>query len=269
VYHRILIPVSGPNEVESLIRFGANLLDADGEIRLLHVIPTTSLPELTRRWRASVRIVVPAHETGAALDIRVDPEVRAGHDVAGEILETAESHAADAILLTLGSDRRGRNPFIGRTSSSLLQHAHSDVLIVNRIALLAEAVPRILLPTVGGPPSPKAIHVAEEIAMRNRGAPVIAMTIGAKERPDTSGAAPPTHTPRGVPFQHRYSVLPETRLLRRRRLPEVILQHAAKERYGLLILSEPASPGEGPLLTRRLLEDLFRDAPCPVLAVRG
>ncbi len=66
-----------------MIRFGAMLLDPDGEIRVLHIIPTTTLPQVAREWRNSVNLVVPAHEAAAALDVRVDPEVRASTDVPG------------------------------------------------------------------------------------------------------------------------------------------------------------------------------------------
>ncbi|HEY6237592.1 MAG TPA: universal stress protein, partial [Thermoplasmata archaeon] len=162
MYRRLLIPVTEPSEVEPMIRFGADLLDADGEIRVLHVIPTTTLPEVTRQWRSSVNLVIPAHEAGAALDVRVDPEVRAAVDVAAEILESAESHSIDGILMTLRGDRRSRNPFVGHTASSVLHHAHCDVMVVNRLALVEEKVQRILLPTLSASAPPKAMRLAEE-----------------------------------------------------------------------------------------------------------
>jgi nucleotide-binding universal stress UspA family protein len=268
MYRKILVPVDEPTEVEPLIRFGAALLDADGEVRVLHVIGSGSLPAVTRAWRQSVNLVVPAHEAGAALDVRVDPEVRAANDVAGEILESAETHGVDAILMTLRGSRRSHNPFVGHTSSSVLHHAHADVLIVNRLALLEERIPRILIPTIGGPPPPKALQVAEELAMRHKGSPVITLAIGTKERPSDTGPAGPTRSPRGVPIERRDSFFSKA-LLGRRRLPELILQQASRERYGLLLVADALSPMEGPLLTRRFLEELFRRAPCPVMAIRG
>ena len=264
MYRRILIPVQEASEVEPLIRFGSSLLDADGVIRVLHVIPTTTLPEVTREWRKSVGLVVPAHETGAALDVRVDPEVRASVDVAGEILESTETHSIDAILMTLRGDRRSRNPFVGHTSSSVLHHAACDVLIVNRLGLVEEKVQRILLPAINGTASPKAMQIAEEIAVRNQGAPIVTLSIGSE-----AGGEEPARSPRGLPLLHRHSLLSPAILGRRRQLPDVILQQAARERYGLLVVGDSADRRESPLLTRRFLEELFRAAPCPVLAVRG
>jgi nucleotide-binding universal stress UspA family protein len=267
VYRRLLIPTNEPSEVEPLIRFGAQLLDADGEIRLLHIIPTTTLPEVTRLWRASVNLVVPAHETGAALDIRVDPEVRASRDVPTEILESAETHSVDAILLTLRGDRRGRNPFVGHTASALLHHASCDVVVVNRLGLIEEKVPRILIPTFSGTPPPKALQLAEEVALRHKGIPIITLSIAAQGGPDAESETP-SRSPRGVPLRRRHSLFSKT-LLGRRRLPELILRESARERYGLLVVGEESSASEGPLLTRRFLEELFRAAPCPALAIRG
>ncbi|HTT35509.1 MAG TPA: universal stress protein [Thermoplasmata archaeon] len=267
MYRRILIPVDEPSEVEPLVRFGAGLLDADGEIRVLHIIPTTSIPEVTREWRASVNIVVPAHEAGAALDVRVDPEVRASTDVTGEILESAESHAVDAILMTLRGDRRSRNPFVGHTASALLHHAPCDVLIVNRLALADETVHRIILPTFQPTPPPKVLAVGEELAVRHHGIPLIALQLGPLG-PDAT-VPPPTRSARGIaihfhPVAGRGSVH-----VSRRRLPETILAAAARERFGLLLVGEESVRPGVPLVTRRFLDELFRNAPCPVIAIHA
>jgi nucleotide-binding universal stress UspA family protein len=270
MYRRILVPVQVPSEVEPLIRFAAMLLDADGEIRVLHVIPTTTLPEVTREWRASVHLVIPAHETGADLDVKVDPEVRAATDVPGEILESAESHNVDAILLSLRGDRRSRNPFVGHTATGILHHARADVLILNRLALALDKIPRILLPTLRDMPSPTAVRVAEEVAVRIPQAPVIVIALGSRRgAAEEEPPGPDGKGPRGTPILRKRSFFPGAILGRRHRLPDLILQAAARERFGLLIVGEEADEAGGPLLTRRFIEELFRAAPCPVMAVRG
>lgn len=268
MYRRLLIPVSQPAEVEPLIRFGAQLLDAGGEIRVLHVIHATSLPEVTREWRASVNLMIPAHEAGAALDVPVDPEVRASPDLAGEILESAETHAVDGILMTLRGRRSGRIPFVGHTATAILQHADADVLVVNRLALAAQSVSRILVPSFTAATPPKAMRIAEELALHHRAAPIVALTLSAEPLPEARATLAP-RSPRGLELRHRHTILPESLLGRRHRLPDMILAAAARERYGFLLLAEDRSRAWGPLLTRRFLEVLFRNAPCPVMAVRG
>ncbi len=268
MYREILVPVQEPSEVEPLVRFAAQFLDADGTIRVLHVIPSTTLPEVTREWRNSVHLVVPAHEAGAALDVRVDPEVRAASDVPGEILESAESHNVDAILLTLRGSKRGRNPLVGHTASGILQHAPRDVLVANRLALTADRIPRVLVATFQPMPPPRAMQVAELVSVRNDSAPVVALTLGSPGPGDDGSPVHEGRSARGIPFTRKRSFISGALLGRRGRAPELILQAAARERFGLLIVGEEEDRAGGRLLTRRFLEELFRAAPCPVVALR-
>lgn len=271
MYRRVLIPVATPQEVDPLVRFGADLLDPAGELRVLHVVPAVTIPEVTRLWRASVNIVIPAHEAGAALDVAVEPEVRSGKDVPGEILETAESHSIDAILLTLGGDRRSRLPFVGHTATALLQHAPCDVLIANRLALTGAQYDKILLPTLTPQAPPKALQLAEQVAIRHPGTHIVTMHLAPRAGP--GAAAEPLGpeeltTPRGVPHRRARVHLPQAFLGRARGLADAILAASSKERYGLLVVADDRTRREAPLLTRRFVEDLFREAPCPVLALR-
>jgi len=265
MYRQILVPVQVPAEVEPLVRFAAQLLEPDGEIRVLHVIPTTTLPEVAREWRASVNLVVPAHEVGAVLDVKVDPEVRAATDVPGEILESAEAHDVDAIVFTLRGAHRSRNPFVGHTATALLQHAGADVLVVNRLALATESTPRVLVPTFGARPASRPLALAEEISVKAGGVPVVTLALGGT---GGSTSTAPERTSRGVPTVRHVLTYPGALVGRRRRLPDVILSAAARERYGLLLVGEEQVAG-GSLLTRRFLDELFRRAPCPVVAVRA
>jgi nucleotide-binding universal stress UspA family protein len=267
MYRRLLVPVTEVSEVEPLLRFGASLLDADGEIRMLHIIQHSSLPEITRGWRSSVNMVIPAHEAGAALDIRVEPEVRASTDVPGEILDSVESHGIDAILMTLRGSKQSRNPFVGHTASGILHHATCDVLILNRLALAHEKIPRILLPTFSEAPPTKALRIAEELSVRGHGIPILTLQLSARE----GGEPLPTEdvSPRGLPLVRRQRFFSSSLLGRRHRLPELILSQAARERYGFLLVGDEGKRPEAPLLTRSFLEELFRGAPCPVMAVHG
>jgi nucleotide-binding universal stress UspA family protein len=271
VYRRLLLPVSSPSEVEPLLKFAATFLEADGEIRVLHVISNHSLPEVIREWRSSVNIVIPAHEAGAALDVRVDPEVRASTDVAGEILDSAETREVDAIIMTLRGDRRERNPFVGHTASAILHHAACDVIVVNRLALAGEKVARVLVPSFQSSPPPKVLRLAEEVAVRHPGIPIISLGLGPSTEPAIvvpEGEDPP-RTPRGLPLIHRRPTSSRSLLGRRHRLPELILAAAARERYGMLIVGEDPGSPTGAILNRRFLDDLFRNAPCPVVAIHG
>jgi nucleotide-binding universal stress UspA family protein len=271
MFRHLLIPVAGPSEVEPLVRFGAALLDADGEIRVLHVIASDSLPEVIRDWRSSLDIVVPAHEVAAALDVHVDPEIRASADVAGEILDSAENREVDAILMTLRADRRERNPFVGHTASAILHHAACDVVVVNRLALTGDRISRVLVPSFQEHPPPKVLRLAEQIAVHHQGIPIVTLGLGGlagEPGPEATVETLP-RSRRGLPLLHRRATSARGFLGRRHRLPEVILAEASRERYGLLVVGEDPASQSGTLLTRRFLDELFRRAPCPVVAIRG
>ncbi|MGB6501713.1 MAG: universal stress protein [Thermoplasmata archaeon] len=267
MYRKILVPVAVPSEVEPMIRFAAMLLETDGEVRVLHLIPAATLPEVTREWRASVNLVVPAHEAGAALDVRVEPEVRLASDIPTAILESAESHGADAIFLTLRGDKRSRNPLVGHTATGILQHAQTDVLVVNRLALTADKIPRILVATFQAEPPRRVMQLAEVLSVRNGGVPVVLLSLGPRG-PGEGISVHEERSERGVPFTRKRSIISEALLGRRGRLAELMLQAASKERFGLLLVGEEDADAGGPLLTRRFLEELFRAAPCPVIAMR-
>jgi hypothetical protein len=110
------------------------------------------------------------------------------------------------------------------------------------------------------------MQLAEEIALRNDGAPITTIAIAAPDAPGGVGASLEETTPRGVQVVHKRAFLGGS--IRHGRLPAMILQAAQKERFGLLLVSEEGDRTGGALLTRRFLEELFRAAPCPVLALR-
>ncbi|HEV2231265.1 MAG TPA: universal stress protein, partial [Thermoplasmata archaeon] len=174
-----------------------------------------------------------------------------------------------AILMTLRGDRRRRrNPFVGHTASAILHHAACDVLIANRLLLAEERVSRILLPTFSDAPPPKALQLAEQLAVRAQGVPIITLTMAPRGSAGRDGSRS-QRSPRGLPLVIRRSLFPGRILGRRQRLPELILSEAARERYGLLLVGEDPKRQSSPLLSRSFLEQLFLTAPCPVLAVRG
>jgi nucleotide-binding universal stress UspA family protein len=251
VYRRLMIPVAGPTEVEPLIQQGAELLEPDGEIRVVHIIPNRSLPEMTRAWRAATSIVVPAHEAGAALDIRVEPEIRSASSATSGILDAAEGADVDAILLTLSDDRRSRSPLMGHTSTALLQHARCDVIIVNRLALLDRNPKKILLPSFSDAPRPKAEDVAHRLSLRHGGCPVVSFRVWEAEAVAAASS-------------HRVRMFG-----RRRDLVGAVVAKVAREGAGLLVLVDDGHQPGGPLLTRTFLEELFQRAPSPVMALRS
>lgn len=273
MYRKILVPVTDPQTVAPLVRLASYLIEPTGEIRVLHVIPSRSMVEVTKGWRASLKLVIPAHEAGAAMDVDVVPEVKVASDVAVEILERAESEKADAILMTLrGSGRkRGRNPFLGHTSTAVLHHATSDVLIVNSLALSADHVGKIMIPTLTIRPPEKARMAAESISTKMGGASIVTLHL----REGQPGTAPEDtdhtirHPSHHIPTRLKTILFPHRLFGTRAALPQAILEVLRKEGYGLCLIAEEGRGTEAPLLNRTFIEELFSRAPCPMLVLKG
>jgi universal stress protein F len=135
MYGRIIVPVD-LEQVEqgrALLKRAMSLLDAGGEIRLLHVLEevpgyiAAELPgDISERRRAEAMV-----ELRAMIDpkdeIRITPEVRRG-PASAQILQAAEDSGADLIMIA--SHKPGlRDYFIGSTAARVIRHAACSVLV--------------------------------------------------------------------------------------------------------------------------------------------
>jgi len=116
-----------------LLTKATQLLDAGGQIRLLHVleeIPSyiaAEMPrDLTDRRNAEARVELKA--LANAQNVAAEVEVRAGA-ASGQILQCAEDCEADLIMIA--SHRPGLSDyFIGSTAARVVRHAQCSVLII-------------------------------------------------------------------------------------------------------------------------------------------
>jgi len=121
---------------KAILAKAANLIDAGGTIRLLHVledVPSYIAAELPRdlndrrHAEAKVELKMLASEIESATGAAVELETRHGA-AAGQILQAAEDHGADLIMIA--SHRPGLSDyFIGSTAARVVRHAQCSVLI--------------------------------------------------------------------------------------------------------------------------------------------
>ena len=134
MYSRIIVAVDLSNSAQStaLLKKATQLIDAGGEIRLLHVleeVPSYIAAELPRdlsdRRQAEARMELKTLAGG--VDARVEVEVRSGA-ASGQILQSAEDSNADLIMIA--SHKPGLSDFfIGSTAARVVRHAQVSVLI--------------------------------------------------------------------------------------------------------------------------------------------
>lgn len=271
MYRKILVPVVIPSNVSPLIRMASYLLEPEGEIHVLHVITEKSLPQVAKGWRSSLHLVIPAHETGAALDVRVTPEVAVAPDAAVEILEKAETLGCDAILMTIDGSAGHRRKLFGHTCTAILNHATTDVVVVNPLALTSGKASKIIIPTFTLNPPAKASLAAEAIASRIGNVPIVTLHI--REGTGRKGMEEEDHEFKGNrPRIHRSlkTVLFPSRLFRPNSdMPDAIMGVVRYEGYGICVVGEEGRGSGAPMINRNFMEKLFSIAPCPVMVIHG
>lgn len=135
MYARIIVAVdlAELTQAKALLTSAISLLDAGGEIRLVHVLEdvpgyiAADLPaDLAERRRAEAAVELHAM-IDPTLDLRIMPDIRRGA-AAGQIIAAAEDCGADLIMVA--SHRPGlRDYFIGSTAARVIRHSRCSVLV--------------------------------------------------------------------------------------------------------------------------------------------
>ncbi len=135
MYPRIIVAVDLDHldQAKALLKRAMQLLDAGGEIRLIHVLEdapgyiAASLPaDLAEKRRAEAAVELRAL-IDPALGLRITHDVRRGA-ASGQILQAASD--SDADLIMIASHKPGlRDYFIGSTAARVIRHASCSVLV--------------------------------------------------------------------------------------------------------------------------------------------
>lgn len=135
MYARIIVAVdlSELAQARALLANAVELLDAGGEIRLVHVLEdvpgylAASLPaDLTERRRAEAMVELRAM-ADPSLEVRIIPDLRHGA-ASGQIIEAANDSGADLIMIA--SHKPGlRDYLIGSTAGRVIRHSGCSVLV--------------------------------------------------------------------------------------------------------------------------------------------
>jgi universal stress protein F len=136
MYHHILIAVAydeGQSAARA-VKVALSLCSDDAEVTLLHVMepaPPFTLSYLPEGWDANMRHAIAA-ELGKLAEAFPKAQVAVTEgDAAQDILDHAQTHGVDCIILT--SHRPGTaGLFLGSTASKVVSRAHCSVHVVRR-----------------------------------------------------------------------------------------------------------------------------------------
>jgi universal stress protein F len=134
MYDTILVPIEPSHEHNGVnaIKIAKKLVNDDGKIILVSVVedlPTYIETELLLGFRDNSKRLAQKKLTEIALDkgIGSNVEIQTGN-AANEILEAAESHNIDLIIVA--SHRPGLSDyFLGSTAARIVRHAGCPVLV--------------------------------------------------------------------------------------------------------------------------------------------
>lgn len=135
MYGRIIVAVDleHVDQAKTLVKRAGTLLDAGGEIRLVHVLEevpsfiAAQLPRDTQERRRAEAMVELKAMTDPAAGLRVVEDVRYGA-ASGQIMQAAEDSNADLIMIASHKPGLG-DYFIGSTAARVVRHATCSVLI--------------------------------------------------------------------------------------------------------------------------------------------
>ncbi len=135
MYPRIIVAVDLDHidQGKQLLQRAIHLLDAGGDIRLIHVLEevpgfiAASLPaDLAEKRRAEAAVELRAM-IDPDLGVRISHEIRRGA-ASGQILQAASDSNADLIMIA--SHKPGlQDYFIGSTAARVIRHATCSVLV--------------------------------------------------------------------------------------------------------------------------------------------
>ncbi len=135
MYARIIVAIDLENFAQgsALLARASKLLDAGGELRLVHVLEevpgyiAAELPgDLAERRRAEAMVELRSMFDPAS-GLRIVPEVRRG-GAAAQIIAAAEDSGAELIMIASHKPGFG-DYFIGSTAARVIRHARCSVLV--------------------------------------------------------------------------------------------------------------------------------------------
>jgi nucleotide-binding universal stress UspA family protein len=265
-YRNILLPVSRPESVGSLVKIACDLLEPGGKLRILSVIEVPQqLPyEYADTMKESSRkILTAAAEQARSYGVDVTPEIVSARYVSEAIIDLAGRYHNDMILL--GSSQRtvSEKVLFGNVVDNVLRHAPCEVVIFSyRREMQQVKYDRILVPTSGYRHAQRAMDIAINFVKRF-GGKVTAMYVGSAADAEKANIV----LKKAEAHMQRLGVKSDT-LFRTGNVVDKIIEAAVNGQYTLIIIGSTERPAYYKFLLGSVADEIVKRAPCNVLVVR-
>jgi nucleotide-binding universal stress UspA family protein len=267
VLHKsVLVPVSRPETVKSLVDIACSLLEKGGTLRLINVIEVPQqLPfeyAETRKGKAR-ELLMEASKHCERHGVRPKLEIVAARDIPQAILDTASRYGAD--LIVMGSSQRTvpEKFLFGNVVDRVLRGAQSEVVIFSYAkALKPIRYDRILVPTSGYRHAQRALDIALHF-QRMTGGSVTSLFVGSEAESDKGSII----LKKARLHAERLGSSIET-IFRVGGVVDNIIDVAKSGGYSLIIIGATERPSYYTFLLGSTADEIVTRAPCNVLVVR-
>jgi nucleotide-binding universal stress UspA family protein len=176
---RVLVPIANPATAGPMIRLAASLAKPrGGEIVALRVVevPEQLPPRLEESHvEEERRLLDAARAIGRETGVPVSALVRVGHSTSRAILETANQHRCDLIVIGWKGYSSTSRRILGQIVDTVVEHTRADILVAR---LVGDELPkRLLLPSAGGEHARRAATYAADLADHTGGALTLSTVI--------------------------------------------------------------------------------------------
>jgi Universal stress protein UspA and related nucleotide-binding proteins len=266
MYRNILLPISRPGTVKSMVKIACDLLEQGGRLRILSVIEVPSqLPyEYADTRKDDARnLLSTAVDQATAEGVDVIPEIVSARSAPEAILDLASRYRSDMILM--GSSQRTvpEKVLFGNVVDRVLRHAPCEVIVFSYPQQMYPVeYDRILVPTSGYKHSQRAVDVAISF-VRKFGGSITAMYVG----PSTDADKANIVLKKAEAHMARLGTC-GCALFRTGNVVDEIIEEAVNGRYTLIIIGSTERPSYYKFLLGSVADEIVKRAPCNVLVVR-
>jgi nucleotide-binding universal stress UspA family protein len=266
VYKNILLPVSRPGTVQSLVKIACDLLEPGGRLRILSIIEVPQqLPYeyADTRKEDARKLLTAAVDQAKASGVDAVPEIVSARSASEAILDLAGRYHSDVILM--GSSQRTvpEKVLFGNVVDHVLRHAPCEVIVFSYPQqIYPVAYDRILVPTSGYRHAQRAIDIAITFVRRFTGS-ITAMYVGSASDAETANIV----LKKAEAHMTRLGACGCT-LFRTGNVVDKIVEEAVNGHYTLIIIGSTERPGYYKFLLGSVADEIVKRAPCNVLVVR-
>lgn len=265
-YRNILLPVSRPGTVKSLVKIACDLLEPGGRLRILSVIEVPQqLPyEYADTMKEESRkLLILAVEQAKASGVEAVPEIVSARSASEAILDLAGRYQSDMILM--GSSQRTvpEKVLFGNVVDHVLRHAPCEVIVFSYPQqMYPVAYDRILVPTSGYKHAQRALDIAINFVLKFGGA-ITTLYVGSASDADKANIV----LKKAEAHMARLGACGCT-LFRIGSVVDKIVEETVNGNYTLIIIGSTERPGYYKFLLGSVADEIVKRAPCNVLVVR-